>query len=214
MTEWLAAREIGPAPGLPLDGSGGGYAFSRVHPCCGLRRLDASVTGAQPDSLTGMAPKGRHVNSRQWGNQRVASGTHMYPLIPVLTQMTGSPVFTSHVGCINSLCGHQVFTTGVAVADADPANPMTAAAMTPPRTAVLASAFTVFSLRRLTRPLCGTALTKSWSSLIDGSHDARQQLDGNRSKTIADRTHSPIELLSPDHPLHEDKPGTSLGLYA
>lgn len=68
----------------------------------------------------------------------------MYPLIPVLTQMTGSPVFTSHVGCINSLCGHQVFTTGVAVADAAPANPMTAAAMTPPRTAVLASAFTVF----------------------------------------------------------------------
>lgn len=78
----------------------------------------------------------------------------MYPLIPVLTQMTGSPVFTSHVGCINSLCGHQVFTTGVAVADADPADPMSAAAMTPPRTAVLASAFTVFSLRRLTRPLC------------------------------------------------------------
>ncbi|MFE3022714.1 hypothetical protein [Nocardia tengchongensis] len=122
----------------------------------------------------------------------------MYPVIPVLTQMTGSPVFTSHVGCINSLCGHQVFTTGVAVADADPANPMTAAAMTAPRTAVLASAFTVFSLRRLTRPLCGYGVNE----ILEFAYRRFARCSttvgrGNRQKTITDRTHSPIDLLSP-----------------
>ncbi len=75
----------------------------------------------------------------------MASGTHMNPLAPVFTQMTGSPVFTSHVGCIASLRGHQVCTIGVADADAVPANPTHAAAITPPITAAALNAFTVFS---------------------------------------------------------------------
>ncbi|MFE3955888.1 hypothetical protein ACFXPS_17065 [Nocardia sp. NPDC059091] len=137
----------------------------------------------------------------------------MYPLIPVLTQMTGSPVFTSHVGCINSLCGHQVFTTGVAVADADPADPMSAAAMTPPRTAALASAFTVFSLRRLTRPLCEDGVNETLGFAYRRFARCSTTVGrDNCSKTIADRTHSPIDLLSLDHPIDEDEPGTSPGL--
>lgn len=83
---------------------------------------------------------------RDGRNQRVASGTHMSPLTPVSTQMTGSPVFTSHVGCIASLWGHQVCTTGVADAEAVPANAMQAAAMIAPTMAVLSSTFIVFSL--------------------------------------------------------------------
>ncbi|WP_330181482.1 hypothetical protein OHB26_34720 [Nocardia sp. NBC_01503] len=85
----------------------------------------------------------------------------MNPLAPVFTQMTGSPVFTSHVGCIASLRGHQVCAIGVADADAVPADPMNAAAMTPPITVVPLIAFTVFSPRRLTRPLWGEGANKT-----------------------------------------------------